>query len=160
MPAQPSGTVQNCRTAETDKEKAEKAGTEQRTARPGCKTGSNAGKERQVMADLGETMKKVLLAGIGAAAETTEKAEQLLNDMVKKGELTIEQGKVLNKELRHNIDEKLKSSKEKAYAQQNRKPDVSEFLKSLSDDDLRELKNRLAAIELDDDDTLVDDSID
>ncbi len=97
------------------------------------------------MADLGETMKKVLLAGIGAAAETTEKAEQLLNDMVKKGELTIEQGKVLNKELRHNIDEKLKSSKEKAYAQQNRKPDVSEFLKSLSDDDLRELKNRLAA---------------
>ena len=112
------------------------------------------------MADLGETMKKVLLAGIGAAAETTEKAEQLLNDMVKKGELTIEQGKVLNKELRHNIDEKLKSSKKKAYAQQNRKPDVSEFLKSLSDDDLRELKNRLAAIELDDDDTLVDDSID
>lgn len=111
------------------------------------------------MADLGETMKKVLLAGIGAAAETTEKAEQLLNDMVKKGELTIEQGKVLNKELRHNIDEKLKSSKEQAYAQQNRKPDVSEFLKSLSDDDLRELKNRLAAIELDDDDTLVDDSI-
>jgi polyhydroxyalkanoate synthesis regulator phasin len=111
------------------------------------------------MADLGETMKKVLLAGIGAAAETSEKAEQLLNDMVKKGELTIEQGKVLNKELKHNIDEKLKSSKEKAAAQ-SRKPDVSEFLKNLSEEDLRELKARLAAVDLDEDDSLVDDSID
>ena len=55
------------------------------------------------MDGFGENIKKVLLAGIGAVAITTEKSKDLLNEMVKKGELTVEQGKVLNEELKHNI---------------------------------------------------------
>ena len=55
------------------------------------------------MDGIGENIKKILLAGIGAVATTTEKSKELLDEMVKKGELTVEQGKVLNEELKHNI---------------------------------------------------------
>ena len=55
------------------------------------------------MEKLGDGVKKVLLAGIGAVAVTAEKSRELLDEMVKKGELTVEQGKVLNEELKHNI---------------------------------------------------------
>ena len=56
------------------------------------------------MTDIVDLMKKAFLAGVGAAAEGTEKADQLLKDMIKKGEITVEQGKTLNEELKHNLD--------------------------------------------------------
>ena len=55
------------------------------------------------MLDLGENLRKLILAGVGIAAVTKEKGADVLNELVKKGELTIEQGKVLNEELKHNI---------------------------------------------------------
>ena len=52
------------------------------------------------MLDLGENLRKLILAGVGVAAVTKEKGADVLNELVKKGELTIEQGKVLNEELK------------------------------------------------------------
>lgn len=60
------------------------------------------------MDGFGENVKKILLAGIGAVAATTEKSKEILDEMVKKGELTVEQGKVLNEELKHNIKKTVK----------------------------------------------------
>ena len=113
------------------------------------------------MTDFGDTIKKVFLAGIGAAAEGTEKAQELLNEMIKKGELTVEQGKVLNQELRHDAQEKWKNAKVKAEQNQKeeKKSDVSELLKSLSVEDLKELKKKLDAIDLEDD-TIDDPTVD
>ena len=62
------------------------------------------------MEKLGENLKKLLLVGIGTAAVTAEKSKEILDELVKKGELTVEQGKVLNKELKHNIKETLKDN--------------------------------------------------
>ena len=62
------------------------------------------------MDQLGESIRKLILAGIGAAAVTREKGESVLRDLVKKGELTVEQGKVLNEELKHNVEKKIKDS--------------------------------------------------
>ena len=42
--------------------------------------------------ELGEGLKKILLAGIGTAAVTAEKSKEILDELVKKGELTVEQG--------------------------------------------------------------------
>ena len=56
-----------------------------------------------MMEGFGESVKKLLLAGIGAAATTAEKSKELLDDMVEKGELTVEQGKIINEELKHDI---------------------------------------------------------
>ena len=57
------------------------------------------------MDQLSEGLRKLILAGIGAVAATKEKSEGILDELVKKGELTVEQGKVLNEELKHNIRE-------------------------------------------------------
>ena len=55
------------------------------------------------MERLTDGLKKILLAGIGTVAVTAEKSKEVLDDMVKRGELPVEQGKVLNQELKHNI---------------------------------------------------------
>lgn len=65
------------------------------------------------MEKMTDGLKKVILAGIGAMATTAEKSKDILDELVKKGELTVEQGKILNQELKHNIKETVKDTKEK-----------------------------------------------
>lgn len=49
--------------------------------------------------ELKDGLRKVFLAGVGTLANTKEKSEKLIDDLVKKGELTVEEGKTLNKDL-------------------------------------------------------------
>lgn len=56
---------------------------------------------------IGEDLKKIFLAGIGAIATTAEKSEEMIDKLVKKGELTVEDGKTLNQELKHNLSDKM-----------------------------------------------------
>lgn len=53
--------------------------------------------------DLANELKQVILAGVGAAALTVEKAQDLGEQLVKKGEMTVEQGKALNEELKKTL---------------------------------------------------------
>ena len=46
------------------------------------------------------TLKKLLLAGLGSMAYTYEKGAEIAEELVKKGEITISQGKELNQELK------------------------------------------------------------
>ena len=62
------------------------------------------------MEQLGESIRRLILAGIGAAAVTKEKAEAVLQELVKRGELTVEQGKVLNEELKHNLKDAIRDN--------------------------------------------------
>ena len=62
------------------------------------------------MEKLTDGLKKILLAGIGTVAVTAEKSKDVLDELVKKGELTVEQGKVLNEELKHNIKKTVKDN--------------------------------------------------
>ena len=66
--------------------------------------------------DLGEGLRKVFLAGVGAMATTFEKGQEIVDDLVRKGELTVEQGKALNTELKHRMPEAVKESCEAAKA--------------------------------------------
>lgn len=88
------------------------------------------------MDNLGENVKKLLLAGIGAVAVTAEKSKEILDEMVKKGELTVEQGKALNQELKHNIK---KTVKEK----------VNVSVKPSSPEELSELLDKMTPEQLD-----------
>lgn len=56
------------------------------------------------MFNLNEDLKKILLVGIGAVATTAEKSKEVVDTLVEKGELTVEQGKVLNEELKRNLN--------------------------------------------------------
>ena len=62
------------------------------------------------MDQIGEGIRKLILAGIGAAAMTKEKSEGILQELVKKGELTVEQGKVLNEELKHDLKQAIREN--------------------------------------------------
>lgn len=91
------------------------------------------------MNNLSDDLKKVLLAGIGAAAVTIEKSKDVIDELVKKGELTVEQGKVLNEELKHNVAEKL------------REPltvdKISKDLEKVNDEELEILKAKIEELQ-------------
>ena len=53
--------------------------------------------------DMEKTFKNMVLAGIGTAALAYEKAMETVDEMVQKGQLTVEQGKDLTDELKTKI---------------------------------------------------------
>ena len=98
-----------------------------------------------------EEMKRVLLAGIGAIACTAEKASGLVDEFVKKGELTVEQGKVLNEELKHKAEQAVKEhvtvTVVKEQTTQPKAEDILGALDKLSPDELDALKKKLSEME-------------
>lgn len=98
------------------------------------------------MDKLSDGLKKILLAGIGTAATTAEKSKEILDDMVKKGELTVEQGKVLNRELKHNIKETVKEKMNGSDSTST--PDaLKKLLGKMSPEDLKNLKDLIQKVE-------------
>lgn len=55
--------------------------------------------------DLTDGVRKVFLAGVGAVALGAEKSQEIIDGLVSKGELTVEQGKSLNEELTRKMRE-------------------------------------------------------
>lgn len=91
------------------------------------------------MDGFGENVKKLLLAGIGAVAVTAEKSKDVLEDLVEKGELTVEQGKALNEELKHNIKKTVKENVNVSV-----KPSTpEELLDRMTPEQIQALKERL-----------------
>ena len=96
--------------------------------------------------ELGEGIKKILLAGIGTAAVTAEKSKEVLDELVKKGELTVEQGKVLNQELKHNIKESVKKNVNVTLKPSN--PDeLKDVLGKMTPDQLAALKEQITKMQ-------------
>ena len=96
----------------------------------------------EVSMELGDGIKKFFLIGIGAAATSVEKSGEILGDLVKKGELTVEQGKALNQELKHNAEEK-----KKKFDEEKKNKTLSDLVSGLSAEDIVKLKELLAAAE-------------
>ena len=95
------------------------------------------------MPDFGEGLRKIFLAGVGVLAATAEKGQEIVNNLVARGELTVEQGKKLNSELAHKANEKSASLKEQAQeatqtvrdAAAGIKDQVQQTVKSVVDSD-------------------------
>lgn len=98
------------------------------------------------MEGFGENIKKLLLAGIGAVATTAEKSKELLDDMVEKGELTVEQGKALNEELKHNIKKTVKENVN-VSVKPSSPEELDELLEKMTPEQIADLKERLHAME-------------
>ena len=62
------------------------------------------------MSELGNGLTRIFLAGVGALAVTAEKSKEVVDELVKKGELTVEQGKILNEELKRDAAAKVKEA--------------------------------------------------
>jgi polyhydroxyalkanoate synthesis regulator phasin len=50
-----------------------------------------------------EAIRTIFLAGVGAIASSAEKSKDLVDKLVEKGDLTTQQGKILNQELKHKV---------------------------------------------------------
>lgn len=98
------------------------------------------------MERFGENIKKLLLAGIGAVATTAEKSKELLDDMVEKGELTVEQGKALNEELKHNIKKTVKENVN-VSVKPSSPEELDELLEKMTPEQIADLKERLHSME-------------
>ncbi len=61
---------------------------------------------------ISDGFKKLTLAAIGAGAITYEKTSEILGHLVEKGEITVDQGKIINSELKHNVKESVTNQKE------------------------------------------------
>lgn len=98
------------------------------------------------MDGFGENVKKILLAGIGAVAATTEKSKEILDEMVKKGELTVEQGKVLNEELKHNIKKTVKE-RVNVSVKVSDPEELDELLDKMTPEQIALLKERIQKLD-------------
>ena len=98
------------------------------------------------MENFGDGIKKLLLAGIGAVAVTSEKSKEVLDEMVKKGELTVEQGKALNEELKHNIKKTMKE-KVNVSVKASSPEELDELLDKMTPEQIQALKARIQAME-------------
>lgn len=97
-------------------------------------------KGRRTM-DITEGIKKIFLAGVGAVATTGEAAKNLIDNLVEKGELTVEQGKVLNEELKRTTKEKI--NKHVTVNVVNEFKDVFSAVDKMSREELEALKAKL-----------------
>lgn len=94
------------------------------------------------MDGIGENVKKILLAGIGAVATTAEKSKEILDEMVKKGELTVEQGKVLNEELKHNLKQTVKENVH-VSVKVSQPEELDELLEKMTPEQIALLRERI-----------------
>ena len=88
----------------------------------------------------GDGLKKLVLAGIGAVAVTAEKGQEVIGELVKKGELTVEQGKDLNKDLQ-------RSFKESMDKRGINIDEITQKISKMSTEELTKIKEQLAAAE-------------
>lgn len=101
-------------------------------------------------------LRKLILAGIGAAAIAKEKGGEVLEALSKRGEVTVEQGRVLNEELKRNLKENVRENVEtvKQSVKDNVRvhviypeDDLMNAVDGMDKEQLAALKERIAARE-------------
>ena len=95
------------------------------------------------MKNLSDDLRKIFLAGIGAVAVTAEKGKEMIDSLVEKGEITLEQGKTLNEELKRNVNEAFHKN---ACTKQENDGLLSQ-LEKLTPEELDTVKQKLAEME-------------
>lgn len=101
-------------------------------------------------------LRKLILAGIGAAAIAKEKGGEVLEALSKRGEVTVEQGRVLNEELKRNLKENVRENVKtvKQSVKDNVRvhviypeDDLMNAVDGMDEEQLAALKERIAARE-------------
>ena len=99
-------------------------------------------------------LRKLILAGIGAAAIAMKKGGEVLEALSKRGEVTVEQGRVLNEELKRNLKENVRENVEtvKQSVKDNVRvhviypeDDLMNAVDGMDEEQLAALKERIAA---------------
>ena len=86
---------------------------------------------------MNEIMNKILTRRSIRKFTDAPVSKEILDDLVKKGELTVEQGKVLNEELKHNVKQTFKKDEQ----------DPADVLKGMTPEQIEALKAAIANME-------------
>lgn len=85
--------------------------------------------------DMSDGVRKLIMAGIGAASVAAEKSQDTIDALAQKGERAVKEGKVLNERLRYGV----KKAAEDRDTEPEKKPldkdGVLSALRALSEDD-------------------------
>lgn len=84
-----------------------------------------------------ESFQNIFLAGVGALSIGGEKAKEVIDELVERGQVTVEQGRKLNEELKH---------KAAADASKMREDAVRAYITSLSPEDRAVFAQQMAEI--------------
>ncbi len=76
---------------------------------------------------LGDGLKKLVLAGVGAVAVTAEKSSEIIDNLAKKGEISIEQGKELKNSLKQSYEEKKAQQADEDFADKLKSMTITEM---------------------------------
>lgn len=100
------------------------------------------------------TLKKLLLAGLGSMAYTYEKGAEIVEELIRKGEITLSQGKEINQELkRKNAGEKTGQGSRKEIAEDHEGAvwemlrDVLSGMDIATKEDVKRLEERIRRLE-------------
>ncbi|MEO1814291.1 MAG: hypothetical protein ABGU93_01705 [Acetobacterium sp.] len=102
-----------------------------------------------MLTNISEDLKKIFLFGVGAVAVTAEKSKVLIDELVEKGDLTVQQGKILNEELKHNIKETIKDTVTVNVVKSETPPSVDtvvEGLDKMTPEEIQKIKDKLDAM--------------
>ena len=89
-----------------------------------------------------ESIKEVLLMGLGAISLTGEKANELKKELLEKGESLYKEGSIKNEELKRDIKEKIKVNTNIKVTTAS-KEELVEIINNLSDEEKEEIKELL-----------------
>ena len=89
-----------------------------------------------------ESIKEVLLMGLGAISLTGEKANELKKELLEKGESLYKEGSIKNEELKRDIKEKIKENTNIKVTTAS-KEELVEIINNLSDEKKEEIKELL-----------------
>lgn len=102
------------------------------------------------MFDLNEDLKKLFLIGVGAVAITAEKSKEIIDELMEKGQLMVNQGRILNEELKRNTNAKTKnvntSNKQVKYNDEI-KNNIYNQLDKLGKEEIAELQAKLIELQ-------------
>lgn len=95
-----------------------------------------------------DELKKILLAGIGSIAYTYEKSANVVEELVEKGRLSIDEGKELSQELKRDFKDKSESFNEKIMplTKEDFKSTLEE-MNFVSKDEFNNLKEQVVKLE-------------
>lgn len=90
-----------------------------------------------------EDLKNIFLMGLGAMSLTSEKAKELKEQLLEKGNKLYQDGKVANEELKHNIEEKIKENITIKVEKNTSKEDIIKAIKEMTKEEKNSILNIL-----------------
>ena len=100
--------------------------------------------------NLTETFQNIFLAGVGALSIGGEKAKAVIDDLVERGQVTVDQGRKLNEELKHKAEESVSKVREES---------IRAYVRSLTPEERIAFAEQMAQIAREMEDDGIDDVV-